>query len=323
MTENPPSNPVEGQLWFDTSDIEMSVFYIEPGKDYGQWVPIFSTTTLDQDVSLLQNQAIAESSSRLTGDNTLQSNINVLTNSLATQKTELVGTLNSLQAQITALPAVPDVSTLVTAQKQQSDFKNLQDQVSGNDGDIASLYNLVAVNKNDDNRIAALETSVANAINANTGITQVGGTLNGTLKIDKSDIGVPGLDYSTNDWDGRLAQKYQTYCNMSTNHYATFGTNNNLYEYAWDFDDNEDFCWTHGTNGKVASIDKTGIAATNFYIGTFGTNTDSGRTLTTTIDVGAHISAQKSALTALRTTAASATTLDELKTAISNALANL
>ena len=110
---------------------------------------------------------------------------------------------------------------------------------------------------------------------------------------------------------------------MSINHYATFGTNNNLYEYAWAFDDNEDFCWNHGTNGKVASIDKSGIAATNFYIATFGANTNDGRNLATTIDVGAHITGQKAALTSLRTAAASATTLDELKTAIANALANL
>ncbi len=74
---------------------------------------------------------------------------------------------------------------------------------------------------------------------------------------------------------------------MATGHYATFGTNENLYEYDWSFTDNEDFCWTHGTNGKVASIDKTGIAATNYYIATFGTNTSSGRQLTSTIDVGA------------------------------------
>ena len=110
---------------------------------------------------------------------------------------------------------------------------------------------------------------------------------------------------------------------MTTPHYATFGTNANLYEYAWNFDDNEDFCWTHGTNGKVASIDKTGIAATNYYISTFGTNTSSGRTLTSTIDVGARLESTKTALTNLRTSAATATTLDELKSAIATALANV
>ena len=110
---------------------------------------------------------------------------------------------------------------------------------------------------------------------------------------------------------------------MSTPHYATFGTNSNLYEYAWDFDDNEDFCWTHGTNGKVASIDKTGIAATNFYIATFGTNTSNGRTLLSTIDVGARLQTTQTALQSLRTNAATATTLDELKSAIATALANV
>ena len=110
---------------------------------------------------------------------------------------------------------------------------------------------------------------------------------------------------------------------MTTAHYATFGTNDNLYEYNWAFDDYEDFCWTHGTNGKVASIDRTGIAATNFYIATFGDNTSYGRSLTSTIDVGARLQTTQTALRNLRTNAATATTLDELKTAIANALVNV
>ena len=147
--------------------------------------------------------------------------------------------------------------------------------------------------------------------------------MTGTLTVDKADIAAPAFNFSTHEYDGRLSHKYRTHCQMTTPHYATFGTNANLYEYAWDFDDNEDFCWTHGTNGKVASIDKTGIAATNFYIATFGTNTSSGRALTSTIDVGARLELTKTALTNLRTSAATATTLDELKSAIATALANV
>jgi hypothetical protein len=168
----------------------------------------------------------------------------------------------------------------------------------------------------------ATETYVTNAITANTGLTTNGGTLDGKIVVDKQDLAVPSFDFSTNDWDGRLAQKYQTY-NNGINYYATFGTNNNLYEYAWDFDSCEDFCWRHGTNGKVASIDKNGIAASNFYIADFGNNDDYGRVLASTIDVGASLVAHKNALASLRINAAGATTLAELKTVISNALANL
>ena len=148
-----------------------------------------------------------------------------------------------------------------------------------------------------------------------------GGTVTGKLTLDKNDIAVPSLDFSTHSYDGNLAQKYRT--NTSTAKYATFGTNNNLFEYNWDFTDCEDFCYTHSTNGKVASIDKNGIAAKKLYVADFAANTIYGRSLTNTIDVGARLATYQTALTNLRTNAASATTFDELKTAIANALANV
>jgi len=169
----------------------------------------------------------------------------------------------------------------------------------------------------------ATETYVNTQVAAVTGLKPAGDTLTGKILVDKADIGIPTFDYSTNDWDGRLSHKYQTYCDHATNHYTTFGTNTNLFEYACTFDSNEDFGWLHGTNGKVVSIDKTGIATTNLYLATFGANTTNGRALTSTIDVGARLATYQTALTNLRTNAASATTFDELKTAIANALANV
>ena len=154
------------------------------------------------------------------------------------------------------------------------------------------------------------------------GITSAGGTVTGGLTINKADVAVPALNFSTHSYDGKLAQKYRT--NTSTEKYATFGTNDNLFEYSWDFTDCEDFCYTHSTNGKVASIDKNGIAAKALYVADFGTNTTYGRALLNTIDVGARLARRiKLRLLTLRTNAASATTLDELKTAIANALANV
>jgi hypothetical protein len=168
----------------------------------------------------------------------------------------------------------------------------------------------------------ATKTYVTSAIGAlPAGITSAGGLLAGGLTIDKADVAVPALNFSTHSYDGKLAQKYRT--NTSTEKYATFGTNDNLFEYSWNFTDCEDFCYTHSTNGKVASIDKNGIAAKALYVADFGTNTTYGRALLNTIDVGARLTTYQTAFTTLRTQAASATTLDELKTAIANALANV
>ncbi len=349
--ENSPASPVPGQLWFDSTEIEMSVWYIAPGKAYGQWVPTFSAQMQDEEISSLQAGLASEKSLRTSQDTLLSNDISNVSADVSKNLASVTASINSLQSQITANTTPPDLTNYVTTVAEQTHVTDLQNQISGNDADIASIYGLLANTYAKVSAVTALQTDVntratttalteveakipsltgyateayvTSAIAADPSITTAGGTLNRTLKIDKTDLAEAGLDFSTNDWDGRLAQKYQTYDGTNTAYYATFGTNNNLYEYAWDFDTCEDFCWRHGTNGKVASIDKNGVAASNFYIADFGNNDNYGRVLASTIDVGASLVAHRNALVALRTDAASATTIDELKTVISNALANL
>ena len=347
---DPPANPVVGQFWFDSTNIEMSIWYSAPGDAWGQWVPVFSPAKIDDNLTTLKADQVQETAERVAGDLNLQANINTVDALLETHRGTLQNGIDGLQAQINAIPSV-DLSPYITAAQEQVHITDLQNQLSGLTGDVGNIYtkyaNLDFVNgqvanlqAQVDNRATSTQlTAVQNSIPSLTGYattsyvdTQVAGatgfsttgdTITGTVTFDKADIAKPALDFSHQYYDGTLAQKYRTNCQMTTPHYATFGTNENMYEYAWDFDDNEDFCWTHGTNGKVASIDKTGIAATNYYIATFGTNTSSGRALTSTIDVGARLQTTKAALENLRTNAATATTLDELKTAIANALANV
>jgi hypothetical protein len=347
---DPPANPEVGQFWFDSTTIEMSIWYSAPGDAWGQWVPVFSPAKIDDNLNTLKTGLVAETVARQLQETTLQANIDLLSSTVTSNNSTLTNSVNGLQSQINAIPSI-DLSPYVTAAQEQTDITNLQNQVDAARSDITLMYRgfitqgaltstqqTLQANidtKADQTALTAAiatipsvtglasETYVNTQIAANTGLAAAGGTLTGTLTIDKNDIANAGLDYSTNHYDGNLAQKYRTNCQMSTAHYATFGTNSNLYEYNWAFDDNEDFCWTHGTNGKVASIDKSGIAASNFLIATFGTNTSSGRSLTSTIDVGARLATYQTALTNLRTNAATATTLDELKTAIANALVNV
>ena len=349
--ETAPTSPVPGQLWFDSSEIELSIWYVGPGESYGQWVPTFSAQMQDEEISSLQASLAVEKSLRTNQDTLLANNISAVSADVSKNLASVTSSINSLQSQITANATPPDLTNYVTTSQEQTHVVDLQNQISGNDADIASIYGLLANAYARVSAVTALQTDVdtratttaltaveakipsltgyateayvTSTIAANPSLTSDGGVLNKAITVIKEDIAVPTFDFSTNDWHGRIAQKYQTYDNSSTGYYATFGTNNNLYEYAWDFDSCEDFCWRHGTNGKVASIDKNGVAASNFYIADFGNNDDYGRVLASTIDVGAYLVAHKNALAALRTNAASATTLDELKTVISNALANL
>ena len=339
-----------GDLWFDSEDIELSIWYKAPGTSYGQWVPTFNASTVDDKVGNLTTKLNTEINDRLLGDANLGTEIDTLDQKVITHRSLLQNNIDSLQAQVNAIPIV-DLTPYVTNAQEQADITQIQNQVSGLSADVGNLYTKYAkidyVNSNvstlqadintraTSTQLTAVQNSIPSltgyattayvdsAVSSASAVTTAGGTITGKFTFDKADLAVPALDFSSQYYDGTLAQKYRTNCQMTTPHYATFGTNENMYEYAWDFDDNEDFCWTHGTNGKVASIDKTGIAATNYYIATFGTNTSSGRALTSTIDVGARLQTTKAALESLRTNAATATTLDELKAAIATALANV
>ena len=347
----PPDNPQVGQFWFDSTNIEMSIWYSAPGDAWGQWVPVFSPAKLDDNLTTLTNRLTIETGNRQTADAALQSSLDALTTTVSTNKGTLQNGIDGLQAQINAIPSV-DLSPYITTAQEQAHITDLQNQVSGLTGDVGNIYTKYAKLDFVNDKVATLQSDINNratsaqltavrnlipdtstfATTASVAasiaalpasLSATGATMVGTLTVDKADIGVPAFDFSTHDYDGRLSHKYRTNCQMTTPHYATFGTNANLYEYAWSFEDNEDFCWTHGTNGKVASIDKTGIAATNLYISTFGSNTSSGRQLTSTIDVGARLESTRTALVNLRTSAATATTLDQLKSAIATALANV
>ena len=92
------------------------------------------------------------------------------------------------------------------------------------------------------------------------------------------------------------AFKLRTYGGSSN--YASFGTTENKWEYAWNFGSEEDFCWVHGTTGKQVSINKDGLTAKKLVLGNFLPNNDNGTVVMNKIDVGETLQAIKSALQA-------------------------
>ncbi len=351
MSTSPPTNPVAGELWYDIEDLELSIWYVEPGDDVteGQWVPTFSAIMQDQAIASTQASVVTETAARVLGDNTLTTSLSALEATVTANRSTHQNSVDGLQAQINALPST-DLTGYATTTEVAAQLNPVEASVAGLLGDVASIYTNYVTKLSLQDEIAILNSSinaratstelaavqaaipsiagyatqtyVTDAIAAlPAGITAAGGTVTGGLTINKADVSVPALNFSTHSYDGKLAQKYKSNC--PTDKYATFGTNDNYLEYSWDFTDCEDFCYTHSTNGKVASIDKNGIAAKALYVADFGANTTYGRALLNTIDVGARLTTYQTAFTTLRTQAASATTLDELKTAIANALANV
>ena len=78
--------------------------------------------------------------------------------------------------------------------------------------------------------------------------------------------------------------------------------------------------WKHY---EVASIDKNGIAAQKITIGAFNTNTEAGRQMSNTIDVGAKLTTYQSAFEAIRAGITNSTDYASLKANLLTALANV
>ena len=133
----------------------------------------------------------------------------------------------------------------------------------------------------------------------------------GHLAISKTDASRPVFDFSSNPTNGQKALKLRTY--GGTGNFTTFGTNENPWEYAWNFGSDEDFCWVHETNGKQVSITKDGLAAKSLTLGTFLPNDDCGTVVMNKIDVGESLAKHKEALQTIKAALIVSTSYEEFK----------
>ena len=108
--------------------------------------------------------------------------------------------------------------------------------------------------------------------------------MDGSFVVNKNNPSDPAFDVSANWYNSQNLFKLKSYSPESAT--ATFGATENWWEYAWNFDSDEDFAWVYSDTDKVFSITKDGPACSQLHIGTFRENTTNGRDLINTIEVG-------------------------------------
>jgi hypothetical protein len=150
-----------------------------------------------------------------------------------------------------------------------------------------------------------------------------GGIIQGNLKVNKNDIGLPGLDFTAAPTDSRMAFKFATNSGYDDNTEATFGTTNNFWEYAYNFGSKEDFCWVYNDNNKVFSITKDGPACSTLYLGDIKENTIEGRVILNKIDVKDRLVKYQTAFEQLRQNVSNSNDFDSLKANILTSLASV
>lgn len=340
-----PDNPIAaGQLWYDTEALELSIWYVDPDGD-GQWVPTGVAHTYDADLAVIRASVAAESRQRNFEIHSINERLNNIDITDAEEITEINNRLNELQAEVNAIPTV-DLDPYV----RQVTFDNTQLDIYAK---LAALVNKPAEytqamadvterqlqaaidTKATIDALAAVEASIPNVSSYTTqadidaSISQLstdflprtGGTLSGSFIVEKTDVALPGFDFSNAFWYGKDAFKFAA--NGGNSDYSTFGVTEKPWEYAWNFSSKEDFCWIYNDTNKVFSITKEGPACSTLVLGDFADNTNNGRVIHNKIDVKERLNTYKTAFEQMRQGVANATDFDSLRANILSALATV
>ena len=344
--ELPPDAPKQGQLWYDTESLELSVWYED--DDSGQWVPTSVAYSFDDQLVPLEAAIATETRHREQAIHHLEQLINnfdavddteikaldaritevegevTTANSLVntfvqydtynTHISQLASRVNSLET------ATPDYSTLITKVEAADEHTALQAAIDSKvtQSQLQSVADLIpSVNS------FVTANDITAAINNITVeyLPRTGGVLTGSFQLDKSDTSKPGIDFSSASYNSRQAFKFAA--NAQTEAYTTFGTTSDPWEYAWDFASDEDFCWIYNDTNKVFSITKEGPACSTLYLGDIGDNTNNGRVIHNKIDVKERLNTYQTAMENIRQAVSSSTDYDSLKSGLLTALANV
>ena len=340
ISETPPTeNVVAGTLWYDSTTLEMSIYYVD--DDSEQWVPI-SSGFAEQALAPFQADLTREVKERKAAIENVLSLIGQMDTADDADVQALQELTGQLTARIEALETAPEVdlspyvehSSVIamsarvqkleqapppdlSAYAYKTSVNSLQTQVDNLDllqlSDVTPLIPDISkkVEQSDiDASVAAITTDF---------LPRSGGTVDGSFIINKSDIDVPAFDVSNTWSNSSNLFKLKSYSPEHST--ATFGATDQWWQYAWEFAGQEDFAWVHDGN-KVFSITEQGPACSSLYIGQFGDNTQSGRRMLNTMEVGEQLRLYQQKFEALRIAVSEATDYESLKTGLMTALSN-
>lgn len=350
--DTPPADqPKPGQLWYDTESLELSIWYVD--DDSGQWVPTSASYTFDKDLSVLRSSIETESRVREQALHAIQEELNAINAADANEVATLTSAIDALEVSLATKADATSLTSLATGDyvdnQIQATAESLITKINQVENSIPSLQSYAT---NDDlnqqkteldaaieekTTIGAVVSFVTTTLDNNYStkshlnerlaslsenfLTYNGGTLSGSLRVNKVSVSQPAIDFSDSPAASKPAFKFATQ-NPGSTSYATFGTTNKHWEYAWQFTSDEDFCWMHDDN-KVFSITKEGPACSTLYLGSSISTDHSGRYISNKIDVRERLEMYQTAFDNLRQGVFAANDFETLKSNILSALASV
>ena len=352
---NAPAYPNEGDLWFNTSDLNLYVYYVD--NDSGQWITAFNTLNDNADfvalsaaldtltiINTAEHAAInnridtiplgdyALSAQLTAAQSTLQSNIETLEAEVGdlsrfATNSQLQDVIANNNTRFEAIEASePDLSNYLTSTEINAALVAVNDTVTANaqtsqDYTDAKASEVTALIPDISGKADAVDLQAFITTAQQNYFPRLGGTLNGTFGMRKDDISLPSFDFSNAHYYGNKVFKFKT--NSPSEQYVEFGTNTNPWEYAWQFGANEDFCWKHNDAGKVFSISEQGPACEKLTIGSFGANTPGGRNISNSIEVGERLRTYENAFKSIQQAAYYSADFETFKSRLIEAVASI
>lgn len=347
--DDPASNIYikSGDLWFDINNLELSIYYED--DDSKQWVPTTAVYRYDDQLTRLNTAIAEETVTRQNAVSNLQSYLEQRIETATASNPELEAAIAELRTELSEVPRVdpegilrtvdletakadlqtridavradlPVITHLQTIAESAAEFSVLRADIQ----ERASQVDLeAAIAQIPDISHLASSQSVVDSIAAitDTYLPRTGGKLTGSFRMEKEDPSGAGFDFSEKNWYGQSALKFRA--TAPTAEYATFGTTDNWWEYAWKFDSEEDFCWIFNDREKVFSITKDGPACSTLILGDIGDNTEHGRVIHNKIDLRERLAAYQEAFEEMRQGIATSTDFDSLKASLLTALGSV
>ena len=329
--EPPTDNLVNGTLWYDTESLELSIYYIEDDGT-AAWVPTSTPYAFDDSLAVVTAAVQTEARTREYQFHQLQEALNSVNTAQDVDISGLEADIAALQQTVATLP-IPSIDGLVGKEYVDNIHNLLETSISQIEiPSISGLASETYVNEAlaplviaeathaTKEELAAVRAEIPSLNEyATTGdVSQAIATFNNTFLPRNGGFLTSGLSWNS-PYNARNALSFATY-SPSLDVDSTFGTTDNYYELAWNFESNEDYCWVHSTNGKVFSVTKDGPACEELLLGEFSTNDENGRVMSNTIGVKAKLEQYQLAFQSIVAAAHSATTFDDFKGHLINTL---
>ena len=288
---NAPTSPQEGYVWYDTTigalkvfnnntwkvatdltDINSSLLSLEESHDNCQANNVARFNAIESSISALPFGNYATTDSVTAGDQALSDSIIALENTVGNlDRFKLKAAANlehvAIEHRISLLEndPGPDLSNYTTSEQLNAGLASLASTISEFDYAPKSYVETKISEVQIPDISGKLDKSVYDQHVSeadSTYIKRTGGTINGSLVLDYTDIDATTLDFSSSFASGIKAIGLKA---KNATAPATFGTTSEPLEIAWKFTGNEDFKWKHGTK-DVLKVNKNGVSTPALFV---------------------------------------------------------